>query len=153
MHHRFLSKLGLLPVAFSVFVFSLLRYDSQSSLSRIRSVRVCNMQSIISTNIQNQTFHADTVEPHFCLPSPSRRNFEIEHPRCTWATRLRRASATASRRSATCDEHAALVLAPIKFAKLQPPRSRLYRSRCFLATERLIFPHSSSSHEFPDGAH
>ena len=30
-HHRFLSKLGLFPVTFSVFVFILLRSDSQSS--------------------------------------------------------------------------------------------------------------------------
>ena len=72
---------------------------ASNTLLRIRCVRVCNMQSVISTNIQNQTFQvdmADTVAPHFCLPSPSRRNFEIEHPRCTWATRLRRASATAA---------------------------------------------------------
>ena len=31
--HRFLSILGLFPVTFSVFIFILLRFDSQSSLS------------------------------------------------------------------------------------------------------------------------
>ena len=31
--HRFLSILGLFPVTFSVFLFILLRFDSQSSLS------------------------------------------------------------------------------------------------------------------------
>ena len=34
-HHRFLSILGLFPVTFSVFVFILLRFDSQSSLSAV----------------------------------------------------------------------------------------------------------------------
>ena len=35
--HRFLSILGLFPVTFSVFLFILLRFDLQSSLSHIFS--------------------------------------------------------------------------------------------------------------------
>ena len=58
-HHRFLSILGLFPVTFSVFVFILLRFDSQSSLSQITDVtqmQVCYAENLWDEKIEEYDF-------------------------------------------------------------------------------------------------